>query len=247
MCGLKLLHYIYYRCTKRVHKNCSQGCITLGKLEQKVDETLKRFEIPEEFKDWAIKYLNELNDHEVQDRETVRHNFKDAYDDCVNKLDNLLKLKISPQNSDGSVVSEEEYASQRKSLLGQKQTLLEKINDTDARQNNWLELSERTFEFARDARYWFANGDVKTKTQILATLGSNLTIKDKELVIDGQKSFFLIEKGLNEIRETAQALEPTKNIDELLQNGVVEPLRTAWLGGRDSDPDTDIQSVVAYH
>lgn len=226
-----ILHYIHYHCTKKVHPDCSQGSITPGKLEQKIDETLKRFEIPEEFKDWAIKHLNELNDHEVQDRESVRQNFKGAYDDCVKKLDNLLKLKISPQNSNGDVISDEEYTNQRKSLLEEKQALLERINDTDARQNNWLELSERTFEFARYARYWFANGDVKTKTQILATLGSDITVKDRELAIDGQKAFFLIEKGLEEVRETAKALEPTKSMDELLQSGVFEPLRSCWLRG----------------
>ena len=232
-----ILHYIHYHCTKKVHPDCSQGSITPGKLEQKIDETLKRFEIPEEFKDWAIKYLNELTDYEVQNREAVRQNFKGAYDDCVKKLDNLLKLKISPQNSNGDVISDEEYTGQRKSLLEEKQALLEKINNTDTRQNNWMELSERTFEFARYARYWFANGDVKTKTQILATLGSDITVRDRELVIDGYKSFFLIEKGLEEVRETAKALEPTKSLDELLQSGVAEPLRTAWLGDRESDPN----------
>lgn len=117
---------------------------------------------------------------------------------------------------------------------------------SDTRQNNWLELSERTFEFAQYARYWFANGDVKTKTQVLATLGSNLTIKDKELVIDGQKSFFLIEKGLQEVREIAKALEPAKSIDEIIQNGVVEALRIAWLGDRDSNPDELVQSQLSY-
>ena len=247
MHGPKILHYVHYHCTKRVHKDCSQGCITLKRLEWKIDETLKGFEISEEFKDWAIKYLNELTDHEVHDREAVRQNFKGDYDDCVKKLDNLLKLKISPQNSNDDVISEEEYMKQRQELMVEKESLQSKLTDTNARINNWLELSERTFEFARYARYWFANGDAKAKTQILATLGSNITVKDKELVIDSQKSFFLIEKGLQEVQEVAKRLEPTKSIDELLQSGVVEPLRIAWLGGRESDPDELVQSQLSYH
>lgn len=44
-----------------------------------------------------------------------------------------------------------------------------------------------------------------------------------------QKSFFLIEKGLEEVRKMVKVLESTKSMDELIQSGVVEPLRTAWL------------------
>jgi len=38
-----------------------------------------------------------------------RTNFESAKDDCAKRRDNLLRLKISPQNSDGSVLSDEEY------------------------------------------------------------------------------------------------------------------------------------------
>ena len=110
MVNPKILCYVYYHCTKRVHKNCTQGSIELKRLTKIVDKELSNYEISPRFKDWAIEHLNELNKDETTDREVVRGNLKVAYDDCVKKLDNLIQLKIMPQNIDGSVLSDEEFA-----------------------------------------------------------------------------------------------------------------------------------------
>jgi len=213
-----------------VNKNCSQGHVSLEKLEEKIDQVLQKYEISEKFKDWAVEYLNELNDKETNDRELVRSNVKKLYDDCVKKLDNLLKLKISTQNINGSSISEEEYIAQRKYLLQEKEALMQNMNGTDQRIDRWHELSVKTFNFVCYARYWFANGDLKTKTQILAALGSNLTINNKDILIDGQKHFFLVEKGKKDLGILAKKFEPIKWLDILMQNDPPEVLRTHWLG-----------------
>lgn len=229
MKNYKLLHYVYYHCTKRAHPDCSQGSITIKKLEEQIDTELKKFEISEQFRDWAIKHLNQLNNKEVGDREIVRNNFKEAYEDCVKKLDNLLKLKISPQNIHGEVIFEEEYVRQRKELLTEKEDLLAKITDTNQRMNNWYELTEKTFNFACYARYWFAHGDLKTKTSILAALGSNITLKDKKLSIDGHKPFFLVEQCLSSVKAEIPKFEPTKSIDIMGNSYVFDFVNSHWL------------------
>ena len=242
----KILHYVYYHCARKINKDCTELSIPLKDIEREIDSELKRFEISEKFKDWAIEYLNELNDCEVEDREVARSNMKLAYDDCVKKLDNLLKLKISPRNGDGSVISEEEYTSQRKYLLQEKEDLLAKVNDTDRRIDTWHELSEKTFNFACYARHWFAKGDLETKTQILGALGSNLVIKDKKLWFDGQKAFFLIEKGKEEVLELAKKLEPAKRMEIMANSLHLEQLRSTWLRDLDLNQDTILQRDVSY-
>ena len=229
MKNYKLLHYVYYHCTKKAFPNCSQGSITIEKLEKQVKAELKRFEISGKFKDWAIKHLNELNDCEIVDREHIRRSQQMAYDDCVKRIDNLLKLKISPQNTNDDVISEEEYMHRRKALLTEKDDLLANINSTDTRINNWLELSEKTFNFACYARYWFEKGDIKAKTQILATLGSNLTIKGKKLCIGGQKPFYLIERGMDEVNEILEKFEPAKMVDLTMDSPVFSTVSSTWL------------------
>ena len=167
----------------------------------------------------------------------MRGNVKITYDDCVKKLDNLLKLKISTQNIDGSIITDEEYTAQRKYLLQEKEALIQNMNGTDQRIDRWHELSVKTFNFACYARYHFAHGDLKTKTQILSALGSNLTINDKDIAIDGQKHFFLIEKGKKDLEILAKKFEPIKWLDLLSQTDLPEVFRSSWLGDRDSNPD----------
>ena len=95
--------------------------------------------------------------------------------------------------------------------------MLENTNATDQRIDKWHELSVKAFNFACYARYNFAHGDLKTKTQILGALGSDLTIMDKKLTINQQKHFFLIEKGKEDIQRLARMLEPTKWLEILSQ------------------------------
>ena len=79
--------------------------------------------------------------------------------------------------------------------MAERVTLKEQIDKLDLRQEEWIELSKETFDFAFYARHHFATGDILTKVKIASKLGSNLTIKDKSLLISGDKPYFLIEKG----------------------------------------------------
>ena len=92
--------YTYYHCTKRI-KKCNQRFIELRKLEKQIDVLLSQIEIPEAFKDWAIKYINELHDKEATDQLVVNKSVDEAYTDCVQEINNLVKLKISTMNTDG--------------------------------------------------------------------------------------------------------------------------------------------------
>ncbi len=225
----KLLNYVYYHCTKRVHKNCSQGSITREKLEEQADTLLSKFEISENLKTWAIKHLNELHDFEVQDREKIHQNLLRAKADCISRLDNLVKLKISVGNTDGKVLSDDEYNRQRESIQSERESIERQLGQIDERVDRWHELSVKTFEFACYARYQFKHGDVMAKTRIFKALGSNLTILNKKLLVDGEKSWFLIEKGKQKILKDMSALEPNKKIDISVISSLPEPVRQAWL------------------
>lgn len=225
----KLLHYIHYHCTKRVHPDCTQGSIPLKTLEKQIDEELSKFEIKEEFRDWAIEYLNELNDKENKERHVSQNNTQQAHQDVIKRLDNLTNLYISPQNVDKEVMSEEEYTSRLKSLREEKESLLRLTKEIDQQQDNWHDLTVKTFNFACYARYWFARGDLKEKTEILAALGSNLTIKDRMLRVDGLNPFMAIVEGKKKSEELSKMFEPAKKPDLARQSASLEALRQSWL------------------
>ncbi|OIN95233.1 hypothetical protein AUJ38_00665 [bacterium CG1_02_42_9] len=115
-------------------------------------------------------------------------------------------------------------------MLQEKEQLQEKMNDLDARINDWLELSEKTFNFACYARYWFAKGDNKTKTQLLFKLGSNLLIKDGVLTLDERKEYIRIKEGKEKIQQYIEKFEPGFNLADIAQSKYADAIRPIWLG-----------------
>jgi len=70
---------------------------------------------------------------------------------------------------------------------------------------------EKTFDFACSAREWFAAGDLTVKKEILSTIGSNLTLRDKMLCIEAKKPFLILEQSLSRLPEEKQGFKPEKN------------------------------------
>ena len=208
-----ILHYIYYHCTKQKNKKCTQRSITEEKLSQQITDILSKIKISERFKHWAIEHLNELNDQEIDTRNAAVKSTQEAYNDVVKRIDNLVKLKISPQNSDGSIFSDEEFKEQKTTLMKEKEILSEKIGTTDDRIEKWVELSEKTFNFAIHAKYWFDKGDFMTKKEIFQSLGSNIKLNDGVLRLTLEKPFEIFEIVKKEIPEIAITIEPEEKTD----------------------------------
>ena len=212
-----ILHYIYYHCTKQKNKKCTQRSITEEKLSQQITDILSKIKISERFKHWAIEHLNELNDQEIDTRNAAVKSTQEAYNDVVKRIDNLVKLKISPQNSDGSIFSDEEFKEQKTTLMKEKESLNKKIGMTDNRIDQWIELSEKTFNFAIHAKYWFDKGDLMTKKEIFQSLGSNIKLDGGTLRLTLEKPFEIFESAKKENPEIALTIEPEEKTDTTMQ------------------------------
>lgn len=212
-----LLHYVYYHCTKRKDPNCTQKSVRLEKLNEELDRTLSRLQISGRFKDWAIKYLNELSDKETEETEATLRSLQSAQVDYETQLNNLLKLKISSQNADGDLLSDEEYKEQKALLTEAKKKIEEKLGGNNYQAEHWRETAEKTFDFACHARYWFANGDRQTKREILAGLGSNLELYNQSVRINLEKPLRFIELAVQEEPSISEMFELENNTDNSVQ------------------------------
>ena len=210
-------HYIYYHCTKRKNPNCTQGSIQAHILEEQVDEILSRAAISDRFRSWAIKQLNEMSDREVSDRNTILDSLQNTYKDCVTRIDNLVRLYTRTDNIDGELLSTDEFKSQKRELMNEKSGLEEKLKDTGDRVSKWVELSERTFNFACYARHWFAYGDTLTKRSILQGIGSNLSLLDKIVRVSDENPIQFIEIARSEEPSIAPKFEPSFQPDTKAQ------------------------------
>lgn len=202
------LRYTYYHCSKNRKPVCRQKYVSGGELEKQISGYLARIRISERFKQWAVKYLHELHEQESASRKDIVHAQQKAYQECLGKIESLVNLKTSSGNKDGSLLSDNEYAERRSKLLKEKLRLEGLVNDAGKQTEQPLKLSEQTFEFACTAQKRFAKGDPMTKKEILSTVGSNLTLKDKKLRIEARKPFFILGNTLFPAQPLSSPIEP---------------------------------------
>jgi len=213
----KILAYTYYHCTKNKKHECSQKSVELIELEKQFVAMVEKIKISERFKDWIITYINEINDKESVSRMAEFSNLDGAVKLINSRLDNLLKLKISPKNADGSMLSDEEFMAQKQSLLKEKQVLTDKRGSTDTRMVNWMDKINKAFNFATTAREKFATATITEKKEMFNLLCSKLFLKDKKLEYYLDIPFNYIEEAKKE-EITMDAVIETDDIAKVYGN-----------------------------
>src|SRR3989344_6199032 len=188
--------YDYYHCTHRKkYITCSQkGGVTEQYLEKQIQQELAKYMILPEFRDWAFEILNQQNDKEIDTRSTIDEMQTKTLLETQKQLDNLTQMRYR------DLINDEEYLKEKTKLQNDITNLREKVVQTQSRTDNWLELTEKTFDFATYAHYHFINGDLQKKKEIAAALGSNYMLKDGKLVIQANE-------WLKPIAESYPALE----------------------------------------
>ncbi|MFZ2187281.1 MAG: recombinase family protein [Candidatus Moraniibacteriota bacterium] len=223
--------FIYHHCTRRkINIPCKQKSVSFDKLNQQILEKLDRIALPESFLTFALEILNRDNELEVDNRNIMLKNQQKALKACQESIDNLLKIYISTANSEKELLSDEEFKSQKSSLLKEKAEIEQKLITLSQRADEWLELTEKTFKFAIYAKHNFNQGDYKTKTSILRALGSSFVLKDGQIDITLRKQYQIIEKGMEMITAQNPRLELTDFASDKTKTDSFEPVSATWSG-----------------
>jgi hypothetical protein len=153
-------------------------------LEAQIDEKLSGVEISPLFMEWAIKQINKMNEGEREFRESTIEGIRRAHDAIIIKLDNLLRLKISPDNSDGSLLSDERFKGENARLENELRGIECQLVNIDERMMQANNDAARGFNFVARAKERFALPDIKIKRDIFMGLGLHLTLRDKIVAFD---------------------------------------------------------------
>lgn len=194
-------NYTYYRCTKR-RKKCSQKHVPVQELENQIANILGRINIPSSFHQWAIKQLREQHANETDDQKEIVTAHRKAWDACKRKLDALFDLRLSGE------IGPEEFATHKEKLLQEKHKYDELINDATNRVETWLDRAEKMLNFAETAKSRFELGDLDEKREILADLGSNLSLFNQKLDVIVKKPVELMEEVAPEVQDLHKRFEP---------------------------------------
>jgi hypothetical protein len=231
--GNKHIHrYTYYHCTKKKpDKKCSQPCIELKSLKEQIDLLLQKIQISNEFKKWVIKYLNSTRNKEDAERNIIHENLLKTLRDYEKQLAGLTKMRYK------DMISDEEFLKEKNILKNEMDKIEKNLKNIGYDTGNFHKMTISIFEFAYRARKWFKKDNLKIQKQILASLGSNLVLKDKILSIEPTKPFFIVEKMLNYLKEKKDRLEPAKELDFTGQNPLLDP-QYSFLCGHVNDVRT---------
>ncbi len=217
----RLKTYSYYHCTRRKQgTNCSQRkYIPVENLEEQIERKIMGMTILPEFKDWALEILKAEHGQETEDRTKLYESQQSALTELFKQLDRVVDLHIR------ELIEEAEYIKRRKELK-EKITLLEaKLSDTSSRAKEWIDLTERTFNFACYAHLNFLNGDLQTKKEILTALGQNFVLKDGEILISPNSWFVPLIEIYPEIEAEYKRSEPTKDVGSATYSSTLDALR----------------------
>lgn len=205
-----ILHYTYFHCTKKIKKDCSQKSIRLEALEEQFNEVLSGINFDKDYLNLALEYLNEKQNNSGSDEEKIRGLLTVAYGNVQTRLKNLQREFTSPQNVNYDLYTPEEYSDQKKILNKERADVEKQLNEVKTQFDQSIQATERTFNFCAFALAHFDTPDIQKKRNIFSTIGSNLTLKDKELFIERLHPYLLIENELKAQRILFDSLEPTK-------------------------------------
>ena len=124
----------------------------------------------------------------------------------------MIKLKISAQNTDESLLSNEEYLIQKNEIVSYKNSLHQNLKDSDTRQNQYVDVTAMVFDFCKIAKEKFKNGTMEEKKLILKCLGSKFEVKNKNLVLELRKVFQIIEEQDISYPRKHGKLEPSESL-----------------------------------
>lgn len=207
--------YIYYHCTKRVNKNCTQKAVEEKVLDSFLIDFLSKLEIPKLFHEWAIETLKEMHEDEKKDRNALLHIKQKQYDEIVTKLDDLLELRLAKE------ITPEEYLEKKSFLEQQKLGLKQVLDKTEKRIDDWIKKVENRLSFAEQAKQEFeialTEKDSSKKKKILTSLGYNHLLRDKMLDIQTEKPIIAIKDAAILAKSIYPRLEPPKSVEKQQQ------------------------------
>lgn len=132
---------------------------------------------------------------------------------------------------------DEAFIKERDELKAKIAKLKTNLRETESRAEKWLELTEKTFNFACYARKQFITGGLDKKREIFSALGQNFSLKDKEIHITPNEWFVPIEKAYPMLEAEYKRVELDKTLTDSMRKELFAKLILSWGAHRELNPN----------
>lgn len=230
----KMKRYVYYHCIRKSEaRPCNQvKYTTLEQLEADIRAELMKYTILPAFRDLALEILHREHKVEVKERNQVYQWQTRRKEQVQAQIDELVSMRTR------QLLDDVEYIDQKNKLKLEMAKVGEEMQNTDQRAENWLELTEKAFDFAANAFTRFSNSDdLMVKRDILLTLGQNLLLKDNKLTLETNEWLIPIGEKYPELeKEYLRRVGTNKNPLRKDMLIAMEPIIDSWRAQWDSNP-----------
>ena len=232
----KVLHYVYYHCTRK--RPCdNRKTVEEKNIAAQLYELLDKYTIHPLFEEWALEAMKEMNAGEAKEREAIENSQFKNLQQLRQQHDKLIDMASK------ELIKEETFKEKSKELLSQIKDAEEAVADTNSHAASWRDAMHKTIDVIAHGRERFENGGIVAKRDVLLALGTHPTLYDGAIELDTFEWLIPIEKGLPQLQEALSMVKPQ---DLQIGNPALEPIRTSWLGMRDSNPRSRDQNPLPY-
>ena len=172
--------YVYYRCTRKSKAVvCREPHIRAEELDKQLSALLLCYAMPAS---WADKLRELIDKDEANEKTDFAHRVAGDKKTITRLSEKLQRLLDSYLNGD---VERELYQDKRAEILGKKKLLEEKIEQATLGVSTWVKPMKKWIETSVSICKIAKGDDLDAKKSLcLEIFGSNLQIRQKEVVID---------------------------------------------------------------
>ena len=233
----------YYHCTnyqaKKQDFDCSQKkYYNEEAIDKKIFRLLETLAIPKEFIDWGKAVIRENYSEEIKAYEAQRIGRQRSLNMAKKKLHNLFQLKISPQNDNGELLTDEEYLTEKKSLQIEIHDLENRLADNSQNETNWLNDCEQFFDFTHRLQSIYTESLSERKRMILQDIGK-IILNNGELTFKLEAPYQYAAEVVKICNSIPEISEPQENSLKTNDSQVFAPnnaTKILWRNGRDLNP-----------
>lgn len=209
--------YTFYACNAMRRHLCDQPSISGKDLMIEATKRLSEIRIDPEFIGWAIDVLRRQEKTELSQSNSQQESLNKDIASIKERLHNLFELKISPANTTGAMISDEEYVREKDRLNTELEVAQDRHKQATERYVDWISIAEKMFKYANVIQDRFNDAPVLTKRAMLRALGSDLFLNDKQLEVVLHKPFYYVKEANQSSNFT---LEPATDIDISTEMGI---------------------------
>ncbi len=169
--------YVYYHCSRQrtLVEKCREPAISEPALVAQLASHFGRLEIPSPVLAWLKRKAEQVLTTDRERQQTVRQTLTEAIQSVEREQSNLLSLQLR------DLVPVDVYAAKSRELEERRQSLQDKLANTNRNNDDLARRLAELLEFASGMRQLFTNGTGVQQRVILETAGSNYVLKDRKI------------------------------------------------------------------